>query len=322
MPVFLAGVALSLCSILCLSLLARALSRWFSRGTGSLRGPPSPSWLFGATKILAKSSEAGPLYEQWAEEYGSAFNVPCEFGRSCLVLCDPKAIQHFYIRETRAYVHTSLTRTFTERLVGRCLFWAEGETHRSPARQRKALAPAFSPTAVKELLPVFSATAHKVVAAWDALLAPNDSTEVDIRDCYDAFGSASLGRDFGTLCGKHSYVVEAVDSIRNLQAGFAVALQLSLSLVFPVALRIPTTFQSLHKKLDAGLNGIVGELLAVKIDKSDSQSSMSLEEVHSQYDLTQLKLLLLTGYVTTSSEHSMTPRVLICSSISELYKTA
>lgn len=79
-----------------------------------------------------------------------------------------------------------------------------------------------------------------------------------------------MGRDFGTLCGKHSYVVEAVDSIRNLQAGFAVALQLSLSLVFPVALRIPTTFQSLHKKLDAGLNGIVGEVCTAALLKDTS----------------------------------------------------
>lgn len=82
-----------------------------------LRGPPSPSWLFGVTRTLAGPPAAGLLYERWAEEYGSVYSIPCELGQSCVVLCDPKAIQHFYACETREYVHTTLLRTFVERIV-------------------------------------------------------------------------------------------------------------------------------------------------------------------------------------------------------------
>lgn len=103
------------------SVLAINLSRRAARRTTALRGPPNPSRLFGATKRLAESPGSGRLYEQWAEEYGSVFSMPCGLGRSCIVLCDPTAIQHFYTRETRVYVHTSLLRAFTERVVSEML---------------------------------------------------------------------------------------------------------------------------------------------------------------------------------------------------------
>ena len=93
------------------------LSRRFARVTTPLHGPPSSSWLFGAMNVPAKSQEAGSSYEHWAEEYGPVFAVPSGLGKTHLVLCDPKAIQHFYTRETRGYIHTSLLKAFAERLV-------------------------------------------------------------------------------------------------------------------------------------------------------------------------------------------------------------
>lgn len=77
---------------------------------------------------------------------------------------------------------------------------------------------------------------------------------------YDAFGSAFWGRDFGTLRGQHCDVIEAVDSITALQTGLTAVLQLSLSLVAPVVMRIPTKFKRLYDKLDAGLDGVVDDI--------------------------------------------------------------
>ncbi|OJA14524.1 hypothetical protein AZE42_12948 [Rhizopogon vesiculosus] len=70
------------------------------------------------------------MYERWAEEYGVAYNIPTILGRSAIVLCDPKAIAHFYARETWTYVHTPLSLTSLEDLVGKGLLWAQGESHR------------------------------------------------------------------------------------------------------------------------------------------------------------------------------------------------
>ena len=184
--------------VLCIGLFL-LLGAWFlvrhRRGT-LLRGPPSTSWIFGATKALVGSPQGVLQYECWAEEYGSVYSIPCELGQSCVVLCDPKAVQHFYARETREYVHTYLLGTIVRRIVrdtvlnstrmtllpriqlGCWLFSAEGEDHKrcvhhqhqfplldiAPDRHKRALAPAFYPAVLEDVLPIFYSYAHKVAA--------------------------------------------------------------------------------------------------------------------------------------------------------------
>lgn len=82
-----------------------------------LRGPPSQSFVFGAQRQILESNDHSALYEKWAAEYGSVFSVPGAFGRRRVVLCDPKAVAHFYARETFVYVQTVLVRTAVENLV-------------------------------------------------------------------------------------------------------------------------------------------------------------------------------------------------------------
>ena len=89
-----------------------------------LTGPPSSSLLFGVTKRISDmhetgefSEDAGGLYEQWAEEYGPVYRIPAAFGYEKIVLCDPKAIQHFYSRVTTGYLHTKMMKTAIANLV-------------------------------------------------------------------------------------------------------------------------------------------------------------------------------------------------------------
>jgi len=57
----------------------------------------------------------GSIYEQWANEYGLVFGVPTTLGGNKIVLlCDPKAIAHFYAKETWTYEYWLL-------LLLRCL---------------------------------------------------------------------------------------------------------------------------------------------------------------------------------------------------------
>lgn len=90
-----------------------------------LAGPPSTSLLFGVTKTIADMQEtgefcedAGKLFEEWAEKYGPVYRIPAAFGFEKVVLCDPKAIQHFYSRETTGYVHTTMMNRAIAILVG------------------------------------------------------------------------------------------------------------------------------------------------------------------------------------------------------------
>jgi len=95
------------------------LFRWLrtSRGqlrTTQLRGPPSESFLYGVGKRTLDPDDAGAAYEEWAQEYGPVFTVPSTLGGDRVVLCDPKAIAHFYSKDTWTYIQTPLTKKLFE----------------------------------------------------------------------------------------------------------------------------------------------------------------------------------------------------------------
>ena len=78
--------------------------------TTQLRGPPSKSFLYGVGKRILDADDSGSLYEAWAQEYGPVYAVPSTLGSERVVLCDPKAIAHFYSRETWTYIQTPFTK--------------------------------------------------------------------------------------------------------------------------------------------------------------------------------------------------------------------
>lgn len=83
--------------VLGLGVSVKALQAFFSRNkTTNVRGPVSWNWIFG---LDGKADR----YEAWAAEYGAVYSVPGMLGSSTLVLCDPKAIAHFYAKETWEY---------------------------------------------------------------------------------------------------------------------------------------------------------------------------------------------------------------------------
>jgi cytochrome P450 len=156
-----------------------ALFRRFRRPCSTpLKGPPTTgrNFLFGVLPDILKAPYPGALYEGWAAQFGSVFSVPAPLGSKSLVLTDPKAIAHFSARETYGYVQTPRAKHLLEKLIGRGLFWAEGNSHKrrapSPSlvsqvtdklsRQRRALNPAFTTAAIKNLAHVFFDSAYKV----------------------------------------------------------------------------------------------------------------------------------------------------------------
>src|SRR6267154_1612543 len=85
--------------------------------TTQLRGPPRRSLVYGVSNDILSSPDSAAMYEHWAEEYGVVYTIPSVLGQTQIVLCDPRAIAHFYARETWTYVQTPLTLTATERAV-------------------------------------------------------------------------------------------------------------------------------------------------------------------------------------------------------------
>lgn len=100
-----------------LSKVTQRLRRRAHNHTTPLVGPPNPSHIFGVGRILSGGQNPALTYEQWAEKYGPVYRVPASFGYTRIVLCDPKAVQHFYSRETFGYQQIELSRRLTENIV-------------------------------------------------------------------------------------------------------------------------------------------------------------------------------------------------------------
>lgn len=98
----------ALCGVSVIWVLSKVIQLLRRRARSTpLAGPPNPNFLLGASRFIVKSPDAGELYEEWSEKYGSVFRIPATLGLSRVALCDPKAVSHFYARETYGYAHST-----------------------------------------------------------------------------------------------------------------------------------------------------------------------------------------------------------------------
>ncbi|KAI6012645.1 cytochrome P450 [Pisolithus orientalis] len=292
--------------------------------TTKLRGPPRADLIYGSSKRIFESPDAGAIYEAWAKEYGVAFGVPTTLGGTKIMLTDPRALAHYYARETSTYVQTESARFFLQRHFGRGILWSQGEDHK---RQRKSLTPAFSQAAIRHFTAIFYNSAHKAKAAWEAMIdaSDGDSTVIEVQSwcaefsTLDTIGLAGFSHDFGSLDGKRSSITELFDTFGSFSKRSAVDVGLLLlSQVIPLLSFIPTSRTKLLREVQRTMEDIPTELLArirkeeeegvldgredrsiigvlVKANDSDSSIHLTREEV-----LAQTKVLLVAGYETTS----------------------
>ncbi|KAG1785654.1 cytochrome P450 [Suillus plorans] len=316
------NVACSFAALWVLVKVSRML-RWRVKTT-QLLGPPRTSLVYGVSRDLAISQDRPAMYERWATEYGVVYMIPSVLGQTNVVLCDPKAIAHFYARETWTYVKTPLTLAFLESSIGKGLLWSQGETHR---RQRKALTPAFSNAAIRKLTSVFYDSAYKAKGQWDNVIesSKDDDAVIEVQNwmnhiSLDTVGIAGFSHDFGSLDGKRVSVAEAFDTIGSNQPSAVDKAVFLLASVFPIILKIPNKRQNMFTQLGITMEQISNELLIrsrrekdadisqvgeensligllIKSEGQDAELHMSAEEV-----VAQMKVLLLAGYETTSSE--------------------
>ncbi|KAF8169834.1 cytochrome P450 [Mycena galopus ATCC 62051] len=285
----------------------------FARRSTPLKGPSSRNLLFGVLPHLMAAPDGGVIYEEWASQYGSVFSIPAVLGSRNVVLTDPKSIAHFAARETYGYVTTPRARRFREKIFGRGLFWAEGDSHK---RQRRALNPAFSNVAIKNMTPVFFDSAYKAKAAWDVILesGPPEGKVIEVQTwmnhiSLDTIGLAGFAHDFGTLSGKTSSIATTFDTVgSSSKPSFLHNVFFMLSSIMPVFGYIPTSRSSMLNQLrkamsdvgnsfleSTGSDGTTSKSVIGLLVKSASADKISHEEVKAQ-----INVLLLAGYETTA----------------------
>lgn len=99
------------------------LTRQFK--TTPLNGPPNSSFLFGMVGTLAKTFDAGALYESWMKKYGPVYRIHGPLSTQRVVICDPKAINHICNMDTTTYSQTPYSISEFGVIVS-CLIFYQG----------------------------------------------------------------------------------------------------------------------------------------------------------------------------------------------------
>ncbi|OAX36033.1 cytochrome P450 [Rhizopogon vinicolor AM-OR11-026] len=277
--------------------------------TTRLRGSPRSSFLYGVLNSIISSTDSVAMYENLAKEYGVVYQIPAFLGETRIVLCDPKALAHYYARETWTYVQIPFGLALVENMIGSGLLGAEGESHR---RQRKALMPAFSNEAIRQLTSVFYGSVYK--CAWDSIIesGKDGSAVIEVQNCLDTIGIAGFSHDFGSLDRKHSSVTDMFDTFsNNSRASTVNQFLFLLAQVFPVVTKFPTKRTKLIEKLNVIMAEISNDLLLrdhrekeanVSKTKQESIYTVKAEGRDAELHLSQMKTLLIAGYETTSGK--------------------
>ncbi|KAI9568323.1 cytochrome P450 [Boletus coccyginus] len=194
-------------------LIALLLRQYFSP-LRHLRGPPSPSFLFGNLREMYNQENTGLLYD-WDTAHGTTYAYKGFFGGSRLLTTDLTAVAHILSRSD-AYQKPDFVRDNLAAMGAgdESLLTTEGDVHR---RQRKILSPAFTAANVKRLTPVFRDKASELRDVW-TLLSEDHSKPIDVlmwlsRATLDVIGIAGFGYRFNALSGQSDELANAYQSI-------------------------------------------------------------------------------------------------------------
>ncbi|KAF8266543.1 cytochrome P450 [Lactarius quietus] len=190
--------------IIVLAFLAHAYYRWQSDFLRKLRGPDSPSFLYGNELDIRHQKEVGDCEFKWAQEYGNVWRHHGCLGKDRLVVADPTALRYILHVHGNHFSKPKDVQKSVEMTFGRGLVWApSGEIHQ---RQREIMNPAFSAPQIRAFLSVFQNSASKLAQIWKEEVVAADQPVVNVmewlsRTALDNIGEAGFGFQFGSLDG-------------------------------------------------------------------------------------------------------------------------
>lgn len=160
--------------------------------------PGFPLW--GQTRTII-AEEIGVPQRRWHKEHGPIIRYFYIFGVARLSIIDEQALKQIMIRNPYVWQKPPFTKNWLASVLGEGILLAEGDKH---VRQRKALAPAFSTSAIKELSPVFWRKALLLSRLWRAEIGNVQTRSIEIlewlnRTTLDVIGEAGFGIEFDAL---------------------------------------------------------------------------------------------------------------------------
>ncbi|ETN45275.1 uncharacterized protein HMPREF1541_09106 [Cyphellophora europaea CBS 101466] len=159
------------------------------------------------------TTECGVPAREWHQEHGPIIRYFFPFGSERLSIADDDAIKHMTVRNPYNYPKPQRARLWMKPILGEGVLLAEGHAH---VTQRKALAPAFSITSIRSLMPIFWAKSLHMANLWDIEMANQgvaskcfEVLEWLNRTTLDIIGSAGLGTEIDSLGNPDTSLREA-----------------------------------------------------------------------------------------------------------------
>ncbi|KAF8557930.1 cytochrome P450 [Imleria badia] len=195
-------ISYAIAGLTALILLHALLKRFTRPSLSMIRGPKSPSFIFGNLLELLQRP-VGEADFAWQSQYGNVVRFKSVLGEDRLLVSDPKALQK--ILSTSAYNYLKLPNllVLARALNGKGISWAEGEDHK---RQRSIMIPGFGPKESKVFFPIFSDCADSICMKWFETIGDSNGQSVVInvlawlsRGALDAIGHAAFDVQFRTI---------------------------------------------------------------------------------------------------------------------------
>ncbi|PCH35326.1 hypothetical protein WOLCODRAFT_79403 [Wolfiporia cocos MD-104 SS10] len=157
------------------------------------------SWLWGH-ELRAFEGAACEMYTRWAGACGRVFRIKgALFHSDIIVAADHAAVAHIF-QNVDDYVKSPAFRPPVANVLGEGVVWAEGDDHK---KQRRLLAPAFSPDTVKGMADDISECSEMLESRLaNEVLAHGGGATVNIIEhastcTLDIIGRVAFGHDFG-----------------------------------------------------------------------------------------------------------------------------
>ncbi|ESK95440.1 cytochrome p450 [Moniliophthora roreri MCA 2997] len=289
--------------IICVTLvIVYAISRRSRSDFSFLPGPPSPSFVYGHSLDIAQSP-VGTRYNVWQEVYGPTFPLKGPFGRSVLVVGDPKGAN--YILQGTNFERSASDKAVLELFFGRGLFCAEGDEHQ---RMRGTLSGSFSNQSIQEITPVFVHLAERLVDYWEKKLDSTSHATFDVtadihRLTFDAITMtmlahdlSSTGSDIPTLLRNitHSPPDDGLDILLRLFAE-----------MFPAILSMPSSMKTWCANLRKSLGSVARKVWLEREHGAGMHAKLlddlAKEHVPEDVVITQIIGIIFAGSETTAN---------------------
>ncbi|GBE83842.1 predicted protein [Sparassis crispa] len=290
-----------------------------------IEGLPGPSrkdatWLWGH-ELLAFENCTTDMYTRWAATFGTFFKIKgAFFHRDIIIATDHAAVQHIF-QYSDDYVKEIGMREIAGTNVGRGIVWAEGYEH---AKQRRLLAPAFSPEAIKGMTDDITESSEKLESRLTNLVLAHDGgVTVNVADhtstcTLDIIGRIAFGHDFRSGQSAEAKEIRALwerqVNASNTPKAFVGALLLR---TFPILTSLPLPVMKEARRTREIVFGLAMRLLKRGYFSDKGRDILSIlmrsgsedgvkEKLSAKEILDNITTFLLVGHETTAVSLSFT----------------